>query len=135
LLLKCLEEEFMPEADKQGPADEERSIPWAEGDGVWNVIARLASDLSVVDLVTFFVQNPFACDTAESLAIRIGRKPAQIAPGLAALVEAGFIKRHNLGPFAVYELTTDPQHRQTLQQYVTWLREGYHWTRLAIDGS
>ena len=33
----------------------------------------------------------------------------------------------------VYDLTAEPRRRQTLQQYVTWLQEGYHWARMALD--
>jgi len=115
------------------PADEEKIIPWAEGNGTWKAISRLVSDLPSVDLVTFFVQNPYACDTAEGLAVRIGRKIAQVKPVLEALVKGGFLMATDLPDLCVYELTGDPKHRQTLQQYVVWLQEGYHWARLAID--
>jgi len=124
----------MPDSERTGRADDERIIPWAEGNGGWIALSRLVSDLTAVDLVTFFVQNPFACDTAENLAIRIGRKTSQVQPSLDVLAGAGFMQVTDMGSLRVYEMTPDPQHRQTLQQYVTWLQEGYHWTRLAIDG-
>ena len=120
---------------REPQTDEERLIPWAEGNGTWQAISRLVSDLPSVDLVTFFVQNPYACDTVEGLAVRIGRQIAQVQPALGALAEAGFLNVTDLPDLRVYELTTDPKHRQTLQQYVAWLQEGYHWARLAIDRS
>jgi len=125
----------MSDAFKTVSEDDERTLPWAEGSGVWNAIADLISGLSAVDLVTFLVQNPYTCDTAESLAERIGRRVGQIQPILNGLAEAGFVCVTELGSLRVYQLTEEPQRRQTLQQYVAWLREGYHWTRLAIHGS
>ncbi len=119
--------------NREERADEEKTIPWAEGDGLWNTISQLASDLSAVDLVTFLVQNPYTCDTAEGLAVRIGRKVAQIEPALEALAEAGFLNVTVMGRLRVYDLTSDPRRQQTLQQYVAWLQEGYHWARIALD--
>lgn len=117
--------------DKQ--SDEEKVIPWAEGNGLWHSINKLIFDLAGVDIVTFFVQNPYTCDSAESLSVRIGRRKAQVEPVLQGLAEAGLFKATDLGGVCVYELTDDPQRRQTLQQYVAWLQEGYHWARMALD--
>ncbi len=114
-------------------ADEEKAIPWAEGDELWDTISRLVSDLPAVDLVTFLVQNPYTCDTADGLTVSIGRKVAQVEPILEALAEAGFLNVTVLGSLRVYDLTAEPRRRQTLQQYVTWLQEGYHWARMALD--
>ena len=114
-------------------ADEEKAIPWAEGNGLWKTISQLVSDLAAVDLVTFLVQNPYTCDTAEGLAVCIGRKATQVEPALNALTEAGFLNVTMMGSLRAYDLTSDPQRRQTLQQYVTWLQEGYHWARIALD--
>ncbi len=113
--------------------DEETVIPWAEGNGLWATISKLVSDLSGVDIITFFVQNPYTCDSAQSLAVRIGRRPEQIRPVLDGLAEAGLLNRVDLGGVRVYELTSDPDRRQTLQQYVAWLQEGYHWARMVMD--
>jgi hypothetical protein len=120
----------------QKPADrvdEEKVIPWAEGNGLWSTISRLISDLSGVDVVTFFVQNPYTCDTADSLGVRIGRKGRQILPVLEGLAAAGLLNAVDLGDVRVYELTADAHKRQTLQQYVAWLQEGYHWARMVMD--
>jgi hypothetical protein len=119
--------------NRQELADEEKAIPWAEGNGLWKTISQLVSDLAAVDLVTFMVQNPYTCDTAEGLAVRIGRKPTQIEPILEALTNAGFLNATVMGRLRAYDLTDDPRRRQTLQQYVTWLQEGYHWARMALD--
>lgn len=119
-----------PAADQ---VDEEKVIPWAEGNGLWGKISDLVSDLSGVDIVTFFVQNPYTCDSAQSLAVRIGRRPEQIEPVLEGLAEAGLLNVVDLGDVHVYELTDDPDRRQTLQQYVAWLQEGYHWARMVMD--
>jgi hypothetical protein len=115
------------------PADEEKVLPWAEGNGLWSVISTLASDLVGVDVVTFFVQNPYACDTAESVAVRIGRDFPSVARALEDLTAAQLLEVSDLGRLCVYTLTEDPHRRQTLQQYVAWLQEGYHWARLAMD--
>jgi len=119
--------------NREARTDEEKTIPWAEGDGLWNTISQLVTNLPAVDLVTFLVQNPYACDTAEGLAVRAGRKVAQIEPVLEALTEAGFLNATMMGCLRVYDLTADPQRQQILQQYVTWLQEGYHWARMALD--
>jgi hypothetical protein len=113
--------------------DEEKVIPWAEGNGLWGTISKLASGLAGVDIITFFVQNPYACDSAESLGVRIGRRAKQIEPVLTGLAEEGLLHAVDLGDVCVYELTADPHKRQTLQQYVAWLQEGYHWARMVMD--
>jgi len=118
---------------RKRPPDQERIIPWAEGSGDWQTISALVSGLPAVDLVTFLVQNPYACDTAGGLAERIGRKAGEIQPVLDGLAAAGFMHITDLTSLRVYELTSNPRCRQMLQQYVIWLQEGYHWTRLAID--
>jgi hypothetical protein len=114
-------------------ADEEKVLPWAEGNGLWAVISTLASDLVSVDVVTFFVQNPYACDSAEGIAVRIGRDFPSVAHALEDLTAAQLLEVSELGESCVYTLTKDPPRRQTLQQYVAWLQEGYHWARLAMD--
>lgn len=123
----------MPELTDGRPTDEERIIPWAEGNGTWKAIADIVADLRGVDLVTFFVQNPNTVDIAAFLGERIGRKEDQIQPVLTALAAAGFLHLTVLGDLRVYHLTDDVQRRQTLQQYVMWLQEGYHWARMAMD--
>jgi hypothetical protein len=115
-------------------ADEEKVIPWAEGNGLWSTVASLASDLVGADVATFFVQNPYTCDSAESLAVRIGRSVEQIEPVLAGFASALLLEKMQLGELVVYALTDDAQRRQTLQQYVSWLQEGYHWARMVMDG-
>lgn len=120
--------EFAPDL-----SDDEKVIPWAEGNGLWRKVSQWASDLVGVDIITFFVQNPYACDTAKGLAVRIGRQPYQVEPVLDRLVEASLLTRTDLGDMQVYVLTEDAQGRQTLQQYVAWLQEGYHWVRMAME--
>lgn len=114
------------------PADEETVIPWAEGDDLWHRIHRLANTLSCLDLLAFFVRNPYTYDTAASLAVCIGYRPAQIQPILDELVEAKLLKVSQVGSLRVYELTDDPRCRQVLQQYISWVQEGYHWARMAL---
>ena len=108
-------------------------IPWAEGNGLWGTITGLVSDLVGVDIVTFFVQNPYVCDSVQSIAVRLGRQTTQIAPVLERLTDAGLLQAVDLGELRVYELTDNPDRRQTLQQYVMWLREGFHWARMVMD--
>jgi hypothetical protein len=112
--------------------DEDKVIPWAEGNGLWHTIDKVVSDLAGVDLITFFVQNPYTFDSAESLAIRIGRQADETKDSLQALARAGLVETTDLGDLRVYQMTSDPHRRQTLQQYVSWLREGYHWARMVI---
>ena len=113
-------------------ADEDKVIPWAEGNGLWGTLTTLITDLVAADLVTFLVHNPYTCDSIAGLAMAIGRDPARIRPALESLVDAGFLQAIDLGDSCVYQLTDELHRRQTLQQYVTWLQEGYHWTRLAM---
>jgi hypothetical protein len=113
-------------------ADDDKVIPWAEGNGLWHTIDKVVSDLAGVDLITFFVQNPYTFDSAENLAIRIGRQADETRASLDALANAGLVEITDLGDVCVYQMTNDPYRRQTLQQYVSWLQEGYHWARMAI---
>lgn len=112
---------------------EDKVLPWAEGNGLWAKISDLVSDLTGVDLVAFFVRNPYTCDSAEGIAVHIGRRPDRIRPVLDGLAEAGLLNAVDLSGLRVYELTSDPHWRQTLQQYVAWLEEGYHWARMVMD--
>jgi hypothetical protein len=114
-------------------ADEEKVIPWAEGNGLWGTITGSVSNLFGVDVVTFFVQNPYVCDSAASIATRIGRQVMEVEPVLETLAGAGLLEATDLGGTCVYQLTEDPDRRQTLQQYVTWLQEGFHWARMVMD--
>ena len=108
-------------------------IPWAEGNGLWHSIQEAVSNLAGADVITFFAQNPHAFDSAEGLAERVGHRRSRLEPVLASLVDRGLLNRIDLGDVQIYELTRAPRRRQTLQQYVFWLREGYHWTRLGMD--
>lgn len=112
---------------------EEKAIRWVEGNGWWRMIDQVVSGLAGVDVVTFFVRNPYTCDSAESVAVRIGYQVAQVEPVLKELAEAGLLNALDLGNLWIYELTDDSHRRQILQQYVSWLQEGYHWARLAMD--
>lgn len=114
-------------------ADEEKVIPWAEGNGLWGIISKLASDLVSVDVITFFAQNPYACDSVEGIAVRIGRRAASVKVILEGLAEAGFLDATDMDLVRIYNLTDEPNRRQTLQQYVAWLQESYHWGRLVLD--
>lgn len=114
-------------------ADEDKVIPWAEGNGLWHTIDKVASDLAGVDLITFFVQNPYTCDSAENLSVRIGRQAGETEASLEALAKAGLVERIDLGDVCIFQMTSDPYRRQTMQQYVSWLREGYHWARMVIE--
>ncbi len=113
--------------------DEEKVIPWAEGNGLWGTLTELVSDLIVADLLTFLVRNPYTFDSVAGLAQAAGRDPARIQPVLDRLVEVGLLQVIDLEGLYAYRLTEEPHWRQTLQQYVTWLQEGYHWVRLAME--
>lgn len=113
-------------------AEEEKVIPWAEGNGLWRTISQLLSDLPGVDIAAFFVQNPYAWDSVENLAVRVGRRVSQIEPAVKRLAGAGLLQAMEIGNQRVYRLTDDPHRRQTLQQYVVWLQEGYHWARMVM---
>jgi hypothetical protein len=108
-------------------------IPWAEGNGLWRRMTQLASSLSGVDILTFFAQNPHSCDSAEELAVRIGRQTTKVGPVLEQLKMAGFLEMVELDGVRIYRLADDPYHRQTLQQFVLWLQEGYHWARMGME--
>jgi hypothetical protein len=128
-----IEEDGSKPQNREERPNELKIIPWAEGNGLWKTISQLISDLPAVDLVTFLVQNPYTVDTAENLAVNTGRQVAQIEPVLETLTEAGFLNLTVMDDLRVYDLTSDPRRRQTLLQYVTWLQEGYHWARMALD--
>lgn len=130
---KPLDQDRTAGQDALDQTDEDKVIPWAEGNGLWGTLTRLVSNLVGVDIVTFFVQNPYACDSAAELAVRVGRRAHLIEPVLENLVAAGFLDAVDMGGLRVFQLTQDPKSRQTLQQYATWLHEGYHWARMVMD--
>jgi hypothetical protein len=113
--------------------DRQAIIPWAEGNGLWKRMSQVASSLSGVDIITFFARNPYSCDSAEELAVRTGRQAAKVRPVLEQLVVAGFLEVVELDGVRIYRLADDPSRRQTLQQYVLWLQEGYHWARMGME--
>jgi hypothetical protein len=128
-----LNEQWVANLERLTRIDDIVVIPWAEGNGLWSTLTELVSDLAAADLVTFLIQNPSAYDSAAGLAVAIGRDAARIQPVLDGLADAGFLVRVELNGISAYHLTDEPHRRQTLQQYVTWLQEGYHWTRMAMD--
>jgi hypothetical protein len=113
--------------------DRRAIIPWAEGNGLWRQMSQFASSLSGMDILTFFAQNPHSCDSAEELAVRIGRQTSKVRPVLEQLEVTGFLEMVELDGVRIYRLADDPHHRQTLQQYVLWLQEGYHWARMGRE--
>jgi hypothetical protein len=116
-----------------GSADDEKVIPWAEGNGLWSALERLVINLTAVDIVTFLVDNPYTCDSAGSIAMRIGRPVYRVEPILQELAMESVLHAVDLADVRVYSLPEDPQQRQTMQQYVSWLREGYHWARMTME--
>jgi hypothetical protein len=129
----ALEKSHLADQGTANLLSDEKVIPWAEGNGLWDSVSRLASDLVGVDIATFFVQNPYTCDSAQSLAERIGRPVEDVEPVLEGFAEASLLHTVDLDGLRIYELTSEPHRRQTLQQYVAWLREGYHWARMVMD--
>jgi len=116
-----------------GSADDEKVIPWAEGNGLWSALSSLVNNLAAVDIITFFVDNPYAYDSADGIGVRIGRPAYRVEPVLHELACTGVLEAMDLADVRVYLLPEDPHHRQTLQQYVSWLREGYHWARMVME--
>jgi hypothetical protein len=113
--------------------DDEKVIPWAEGNGLWGALSSLVNNLAAVDIVTFFVDNPYAYDTAEGIGVHIGRPASRVEPILHELASMGILETMELEDVRVYLLPEDPKQRQTMQQYVSWLREGYHWARMTME--
>jgi hypothetical protein len=114
-------------------SDDEKVIPWAEGNGLWGALSGLINNLTAVDIVTFFVDNPYAYDSAAGIGVHIGRPAERVEPVLRELAAIGILSTVDLPDVRVYLLPDDPLKRQTLQQYVSWLREGYHWARMTME--
>ena len=70
------------------------------------------------DLVRFFHDSPHTTDTAENIARYAGRGVEAIRAELAELARDGVLEENQLGGMIVYSLSTDPEVRQLLEQFV-----------------
>ncbi len=75
------------------------------------------------DLVRFFQENPNTADTADDIARYAGRTPDDIEKELTELAQAGILKQELLGEIAVYSLSTDPDVRNLIEQFVLACRD------------
>lgn len=55
-----------------------------------------------LECTVFFQQNPFTLETADGIAMRIGRKLADIEPVLRNMTLKGFLLRDGEGSHAIY---------------------------------
>ncbi len=70
------------------------------------------------DLARFFYENPNTTDSIENIARYLGRNAAAVEPELKELVESGYMEERQLGPVAAYSLSSDPDRRQQITQFV-----------------
>lgn len=70
------------------------------------------------DLVRFFHDNPYAADTAESIARYTGRDLASIADELSELVKSGVLHWQDVSGRKIYRLATDGQMRDLISKFV-----------------
>ena len=70
------------------------------------------------DLVRFFHENPHTTDTADNVARYAGRNVETIREELAELAEDGVLERNQLGEMVIYSLSSSPEVRGLLDQFV-----------------
>ena len=70
------------------------------------------------DLVRFFHDNPYAADTAESIARYTGRDMASIADELSELVKSGVLHWQDVSGRKIYRLAADGQMRDLISKFV-----------------
>jgi len=70
------------------------------------------------DLIRFFHDNPYTTDTAENIARYAGRSAEAIRDDLDELVKSGVLKANRLRDMTVYSLSSDPETRNLLQEFV-----------------
>lgn len=70
------------------------------------------------DLMRFFHENPNTADTVENIARYAGRSAAAVKPELDELVEAGVMERRLVGDIPVYMLSTNPEMRRLVEDFV-----------------
>ncbi|MEZ4670528.1 MAG: hypothetical protein R3E39_21685 [Anaerolineae bacterium] len=70
------------------------------------------------DLVRFFHDNPYAADTAESIARYVGREYASITDELGELVKAGVLHWQEVSGRKIYKLASDGQMRELISKFV-----------------
>lgn len=55
-----------------------------------------------LECTAFFQQNPYTLETADGIALRIGRKLADIEPVLRNMTSRGFLQQDGEGSHAIY---------------------------------
>lgn len=70
------------------------------------------------DLLRFFYDNPHTLDTAENIAHYIGREVQTVQTALEGLVRSGLIDKETRGDIAVFRLSSQPEMRQTLADFI-----------------
>lgn len=70
------------------------------------------------DLVRFFHDNPYAADTAESIARYTGRDASAIPEELGELEKAGVLRGQEVSGRKIYSLAADGQMRELISKFV-----------------
>ena len=71
------------------------------------LLGRLLSSVTKAELLTLFHRNPGLIDTADGVALRIGKKGNVILQDLTDLVSIGALATETLGRSKVYRLNRD----------------------------
>jgi len=69
------------------------------------------------ELMRFFDDNPHTADTAENIAIYLGRKASTVKLALENLVENGILKNKTLNGVPIYVLTSDEPTRALVDRF------------------
>ncbi|MDP3013833.1 MAG: hypothetical protein Q8M92_06280 [Candidatus Subteraquimicrobiales bacterium] len=70
------------------------------------------------DLLIIFAENPGLVDSAENIAVRLGRKEKDTEAGLKELTKKNLLKETKREDMFIYELTDDLKTRKALENFV-----------------
>jgi len=91
-----------------------------------SVIGKILSSKTKVELLAFFEQNPWTIDTADGVAMRIGKTGEAVQEDLYDLETAGFLKKKYIGHVLVFQMNPPAvdEIRQLLSEYDRMAKKG-----------
>jgi hypothetical protein len=88
-------------------------------DSVWQQFLRQKVNSFIKwDLVRFFHDNPHTADTAENIALVVGREAKTVRRELEGLVKSDVLQMDNVSGQAIFRLSSDSEIRHLIKEFV-----------------
>jgi len=102
----------MAQTSPVGVVDNEMNAAWRA------FLRKTVNSFVKWDLVRFFHDNPHTVDTAENIAVSVGRDPQVLKPELDDLTSKGILERMSVTGATIYRLSSDETTRDLIHRFV-----------------